>query len=130
DSAPAAWSPSGGPSPRDSSPMRARLVSVAGPGSQGSAWAPLRFSPPRLPRYASPMGRLEGKVAIVTGGASGIGAATVRRFAAEGAAVVCADVDEGGGSRLVAEIEAASGRGLFHRTAVRKPPGPQAARGR
>src|SRR5262245_19074964 len=51
-----------------------------------------------------PMGRLEGKVAIVTGGASGIGAATLRRFATEGAAVVCADLDDTGGSRVVAEI--------------------------
>jgi NAD(P)-dependent dehydrogenase (short-subunit alcohol dehydrogenase family) len=39
------------------------------------------------------MGRFDGKVAIVTGGASGIGAATARRFATEGAAVVVADLD-------------------------------------
>ena len=37
-------------------------------------------------------GRLEGKVAVVTGGCSGIGLATVRRFAEEGAKVVVADV--------------------------------------
>jgi NAD(P)-dependent dehydrogenase (short-subunit alcohol dehydrogenase family) len=42
------------------------------------------------------MGALEGKVAIVTGGASGIGLATVRRFAAEGAAVVVADLSPAG----------------------------------
>jgi NAD(P)-dependent dehydrogenase (short-subunit alcohol dehydrogenase family) len=48
-------------------------------------------------------GRLAGKVAVVTGGSSGIGAATVRRFVDEGARVVVADLDEVGGARLVAE---------------------------
>jgi len=58
---------------------------------------------------------LQGKVAIVTGGASGIGAATLRRFAAEGAAVVCADLDDTGGARVVSGIEAAGGRAAFAR---------------
>jgi 3(or 17)beta-hydroxysteroid dehydrogenase len=49
-------------------------------------------------------GRVEGKVAIVTGGASGIGAATVRLLASEGAAVVCADVNRESGEALVKEI--------------------------
>ncbi|GAB2651575.1 glucose 1-dehydrogenase [Prescottella soli] len=50
------------------------------------------------------MGRLEGKVAIVTGGAQGMGAATARVMAAEGARVVVADVADGQGRALVADI--------------------------
>ncbi len=49
---------------------------------------------------------LENKVAIVTGGANGIGLAIARRFASEGARVVVADIDEDGGSRAVEEIGA------------------------
>ena len=47
---------------------------------------------------------LDGKVAIVTGGASGIGRATVERFVAEGARVVIADVDADGGESLAATL--------------------------
>ena len=46
------------------------------------------------------MGRLDGKVAIVTGGASGIGEASVRLFTAEGAQVVAADVEDERGRRI------------------------------
>lgn len=49
-------------------------------------------------------GRLVGKVAVVTGGASGIGAATVRRFVAEGARVVIADVQDDAGELLAKEL--------------------------
>jgi NAD(P)-dependent dehydrogenase (short-subunit alcohol dehydrogenase family) len=49
------------------------------------------------------MGRLEGRVAIVTGGASGIGAATVRRFGEEGASVVVADINDEGGEKVAAD---------------------------
>ncbi len=49
-------------------------------------------------------GRLDGKVALVTGGASGIGLASVRRFVAEGARVVVGDLDEAGLSRLADEL--------------------------
>lgn len=50
------------------------------------------------------MGRLEGKVAVITGGASGIGEASVRLFAAEGAEVVVADVQDERGRRLASEL--------------------------
>jgi NAD(P)-dependent dehydrogenase (short-subunit alcohol dehydrogenase family) len=49
-------------------------------------------------------GRIEGRVAVVTGGCSGIGLATVRRFVAEGAKVVIGDIDDEGGARLVYEL--------------------------
>jgi NAD(P)-dependent dehydrogenase (short-subunit alcohol dehydrogenase family) len=49
-------------------------------------------------------GELAGKVAIVTGGASGLGEGLVRRFAAEGANVVIGDIDRDGGAALAAEI--------------------------
>jgi NAD(P)-dependent dehydrogenase (short-subunit alcohol dehydrogenase family) len=50
------------------------------------------------------LGRIEGKVAVVTGGASGIGEGTVRRFVEEGARVVIADVQDGRGSHLAEEL--------------------------
>lgn len=48
---------------------------------------------------------LAGKVAVVTGGASGIGQAMCRRFAAEGAAVVVADIDAPGAAQVAQEID-------------------------
>jgi NAD(P)-dependent dehydrogenase (short-subunit alcohol dehydrogenase family) len=49
-------------------------------------------------------GRLADKVAVVTGAGSGIGRATARRFAAEGAHVVCADVDPVAGAKAAADV--------------------------
>jgi NAD(P)-dependent dehydrogenase (short-subunit alcohol dehydrogenase family) len=57
--------------------------------------------------------RLAGKVAVVTGGGSGIGLATARRFVAEGAKVVVADIDEAAGIAAVREFD-----GLFMHTDV------------
>jgi 2-hydroxycyclohexanecarboxyl-CoA dehydrogenase len=59
------------------------------------------------------MARFDGKTAVVTGGASGIGEATVRRLVAEGASVVFADVNQERGKRVAAEIEAAGGKAHF-----------------
>ncbi|OZA34552.1 MAG: short-chain dehydrogenase, partial [Novosphingobium sp. 17-62-9] len=52
------------------------------------------------------MGVLDGKLAFVTGGASGLGEAMARAYAAEGAEVVIADIDAAGGEALAAEIGA------------------------
>ncbi|MBM0257236.1 3-oxoacyl-ACP reductase [Micromonospora purpureochromogenes] len=49
-------------------------------------------------------GRLQDRVAVVTGAGSGIGLATVRRFAAEGARVVCVDIDAEAGKRAADEV--------------------------
>lgn len=50
------------------------------------------------------MSSLEGRTAIVTGGASGIGFATARRFAAEGADVVIADITDDAGEKAAADV--------------------------
>jgi NAD(P)-dependent dehydrogenase (short-subunit alcohol dehydrogenase family) len=54
-------------------------------------------------------GRLEGKVCLITGAGSGIGRATARLFANEGAGVVVVDVDDRGAKSTVAEIRKAGG---------------------
>ncbi|MGV0801184.1 SDR family NAD(P)-dependent oxidoreductase, partial [Mycolicibacterium elephantis] len=51
-------------------------------------------------------GELDGKVAVVTGGASGLGEGLARRFAAEGAKVLIGDIDREAGTALAADIGA------------------------
>jgi NAD(P)-dependent dehydrogenase (short-subunit alcohol dehydrogenase family) len=62
------------------------------------------------------MGRLDGKIAIITGAAAGIGAATARAFAAQGARLVLSDIDEGAVTALAEELTGNGGRaiGLCH----------------
>jgi 3(or 17)beta-hydroxysteroid dehydrogenase len=77
---------------------------------------------------ASP-GRVAGKVALVTGAASGIGAATARLLAREGAKVAAADLDEPGAARTVDVITAAGGTALACRLDVTAEADWQAATG-
>jgi NAD(P)-dependent dehydrogenase (short-subunit alcohol dehydrogenase family) len=64
------------------------------------------------------MGQVEGKVAFITGGASGIGAACARVLAREGARVVITDLDVARGEALAAEIAGRGGGALFLRQDV------------
>ena len=64
--------------------------------------------------------RLEGKVAIVTGAALGMGKATAKLFAEAGAKVVVADLDEQNATAVVDSIEAAGGEAFFQKTDVSK----------
>lgn len=63
-------------------------------------------------------GMLEGRAAVITGAADGIGHGIARRFAREGAAIVVADYDAERGPAVVAELEALGARALFARCDV------------
>ena len=60
-------------------------------------------------------GRVQGKVALITGGASGLGAESARRLAREGAAVVLTALAMEMGEGVTREIEGAGGKALFLR---------------
>jgi len=64
------------------------------------------------------MKRLDGKVAAVTGAASGIGFATAMRLASDGATVIILDLNEENGSKCAAEISAGGGHAAFFRLDV------------
>lgn len=64
------------------------------------------------------MGRVDGKVAIVTGGASGIGRATAETLAREGASVVVTDIDVAEGEAVVEGIKASGGKAIFRKQDV------------
>jgi len=61
---------------------------------------------PKTPDY------FHGKTIVITGAASGIGRATAKIFAREGANVVCADINEGGAAETVEQVNAAGSQGL------------------
>ncbi len=67
------------------------------------------------------MKNLENKVAIVTGGGSGIGKAIAILYASEGAKIVISDVDDQGANAVVAEINAKGGEAIFVKADTSKP---------
>jgi 3-oxoacyl-[acyl-carrier protein] reductase len=62
--------------------------------------------------------RLKDKIALITGAGSGIGEATAKTFAREGATVVVVDLNEDGGNRVVSEIRKAGGSAEFLRADI------------
>ena len=80
------------------------------PGTRGN-----RMVAPGRPSYDGPMapgGQLDGKVVLVSGGASDIGRATALRLAGAGAAVVVGDVSTDGAASVAEEVEGAGGRAI------------------
>lgn len=70
------------------------------------------------PGFGKGLGRLQGKVAVITGANSGIGRATARLFAREGAKVVCCDIQEDTAPRIDKLIEQDGGQAVFSQVDV------------
>ena len=68
------------------------------------------------------MGRLDGKVAVITGSGAGLGAEAAQLFAKEGAAVVVNDVNAPAGEQVAADIRSAGGRAVFIAADMRSTP--------
>ncbi|MCH2172571.1 SDR family oxidoreductase [Myxococcota bacterium] len=86
----------------------------------------MKSEPNREPGATAGGGRVEGKVAIVTGGASGIGQATCTLLAREGARVLVADLQTARAQAVVAEIEATGGEAAACEVDVSDPAGVEA----
>src|SRR5206468_2199984 len=88
----------------------------------GRGWSSGSAALPRRDPYhasgSSTMARLDGKAAVITGAASGMGRATARLFAAEGARLVLADVDAERGVEVTAAITTEGGSAVFQQVDV------------
>src|SRR5664279_5689488 len=87
-----------------SMPSHKSRTSSSPPADLASSPTPEPLTSPSTTEGRHMAGRIEGRVAVVTGGCSGIGLATARRFAAEGATVVIGDVDDANGPRVAREL--------------------------
>src|SRR5580698_1679185 len=85
---------------------RAQFLAPAGTGW----WRP--GGPPTMAAMATEGGQLDGKIVLVSGGASDIGRATALRLAGAGAAVVVGDVSVDGAASVAGDVQSAGGRAL------------------